>query len=35
VAYLAAAAFFRGQLSQRLGYVPSLDLILILAGVRS
>jgi len=33
VAYLAAAAFFRGQLSERLGHVPALDLVLILAGL--
>jgi len=33
VAYLAAAAYFRSQLSERLGHVPVLDLILILAGL--
>jgi hypothetical protein len=34
VAYLAAAAFFRGQLSERLGDVPALDLVLSSLGCR-
>jgi putative ABC transport system permease protein len=33
VAYLAALAYFRSQLSGRLDHVPALDLILILAGL--
>jgi hypothetical protein len=33
VAYLAAAACFRSQLTERLGHVPLLDLIAILAGL--
>jgi len=33
VAYLAAAAFLRSQLSERLNSVPALDLLLILAGL--
>ena len=33
VAYLAAAAYFRSQLTGRLGHVPLLDLIAILAGL--
>lgn len=33
VAYLAAIAYFRSQLSERLSHVPTLDLILILAGL--
>jgi putative ABC transport system permease protein len=33
VAYLAAAAYFRSQLSERLNHVPALDLILILIGL--
>ncbi len=33
VAYLAAVAYFRGQLSERLNHVPALDLILILMGL--
>lgn len=33
VAYLAALAYFRCQLSERLSHVPALDLILILTGL--
>ncbi|MGH3068803.1 MAG: FtsX-like permease family protein [Streptosporangiaceae bacterium] len=33
VGYLAALAYFRSQLSERLDHVPALDLILILAGL--
>jgi putative ABC transport system permease protein len=33
IAYLAALAYFRSQLSQRLDHVPALDLVLILAGL--
>ncbi len=33
VAYLAALAYFRSQLSERLNHVPALDLILILVGL--
>jgi putative ABC transport system permease protein len=33
VAYLATVAFFRSQLSQRMGHVPVLDLLLILVGL--
>jgi putative ABC transport system permease protein len=32
-AYLATAAFFRNQLSERMSHVPVLDLLLILAGI--
>ncbi|HZD98545.1 MAG TPA: FtsX-like permease family protein [Micromonosporaceae bacterium] len=33
VAYLATGAFFRSQLSERMGHPPTLDLILILVGL--
>jgi putative ABC transport system permease protein len=33
VAYLATAAFFRSQLSQRMSHVPVLDLLLVLVGL--
>jgi putative ABC transport system permease protein len=33
VAYLAALAYFRSQLSERLNHVPALDLILVLIGL--
>ena len=33
VAYLATVAFFRSQLSERLGQTPTLDLVLILIGL--
>jgi putative ABC transport system permease protein len=33
VAYLAAVAYFRSQLGERLDHVPALDLVLILAGL--
>ena len=33
VAYLAMVAFFRSQLSERMGQVPTLDLELILVGL--
>jgi putative ABC transport system permease protein len=33
VAYLATAAFFRSQLSERMSHVPVLDLLLILVGL--
>lgn len=33
VAYLAALAYLRSQLSERLNHVPAVDLILILAGL--
>jgi putative ABC transport system permease protein len=33
VAYLAAIAFFRNQLDERLSHAPALDLVLIVVGL--
>ena len=33
VAYLAAVAYFRSQLGERLDHLPAMDLVLILAGL--